>query len=235
MSNVLSEEKRQQVIALGRLGWSLRRIEQATGVRRETGSAYLKAAGIAVRAPGASGRQVPAKAANEVTTGSQPELAAPNDNINPENLPNKRKSNRQDSKPVIQVTTGFGVGWRGTKSENPKSPSACEAFREFIELGLSRGRNAMAIWQDLLAETGFRDGYGTVKRFVRKLRRDQPLEARAVIVTAQNSSRWIVRRSKACSRKFTRSVPRCHARNRQIDITFIIIYINNVNVNYLGR
>ena len=30
MSNVLSEEKKQQVIALGRLGWSLRRIQQAT-------------------------------------------------------------------------------------------------------------------------------------------------------------------------------------------------------------
>jgi transposase len=184
MSNVLSEEKRQQVIALGRLGWSLRRIEQATGVRRETGSGYLKAAGIAVRAPGAWGRQVPAKPANEVTTGSKPGLATENCNINPENLPNKRKSKSQDSKPAIPVTTGFGVGLRGTKPENPKSPSACEPFREFIELGLSRGRNAMAIWQDLLAETGFRDGYGTVKRFVRKLRGHQPPEARAVIVTA---------------------------------------------------
>ena len=46
MSNVLSEEKKQQVIALGKLGWPLRRIEQATGVRRETAGAYLKAAGI---------------------------------------------------------------------------------------------------------------------------------------------------------------------------------------------
>src|SRR5215469_6453403 len=148
MSNVLSEEKQQQVIALGRLGWSLRRIEQETGVRRETASAYLKAAGIAVRAPGAWGRQVPAKPANEVTIGS-------------------------------------GVDWSGTESENPKpTPSACEPFREFIELGLSRGRNAMAIWQDLVAETGFRGGYGTVKRFVRKLRGNQPAEARAVIVTA---------------------------------------------------
>jgi hypothetical protein len=45
MSNALSEEKRQQLIALGRLGWPLRRIEQETGVRRETASAYLKAAG----------------------------------------------------------------------------------------------------------------------------------------------------------------------------------------------
>jgi len=48
MSNALSEEKKQQVIALGKLGWPLRRIEQATGVRRETASAYLKAAGIVV-------------------------------------------------------------------------------------------------------------------------------------------------------------------------------------------
>ena len=56
MSNVLNEEKQQQVIVLGRLGWSLRRIEQQTGVRRETVSAYLKAAGIAVRGPGRWGR-----------------------------------------------------------------------------------------------------------------------------------------------------------------------------------
>ena len=55
MSNVLSEAKKQQVIALGRLGWPLRRIEQETGVRRETAGAYLKAAGIGVRPPGALG------------------------------------------------------------------------------------------------------------------------------------------------------------------------------------
>ena len=31
MANVLSDEKRQQVLALGRLKWPLRRIEEATG------------------------------------------------------------------------------------------------------------------------------------------------------------------------------------------------------------
>ena len=71
MSNVLSEEKRQQAIALGRLGWPLRRIEQETGVRRETAGAYLKAAGIGVRPPRGRGRRPPAKPANEVTTGSE--------------------------------------------------------------------------------------------------------------------------------------------------------------------
>jgi len=39
MSNVLNNEKKQEVLALGRLGWSVRRIEQPTGVRRETASA----------------------------------------------------------------------------------------------------------------------------------------------------------------------------------------------------
>ena len=52
MSNVLAKEKRQQVLALGRLGWSLRRIERATGVRRETVSSHLKPAGVVVRGRG---------------------------------------------------------------------------------------------------------------------------------------------------------------------------------------
>jgi hypothetical protein len=53
MGNVLSDDKQQQVLVLGRLGWSLRRIEATTGVRRETASGYLKAAGISI---GPSGR-----------------------------------------------------------------------------------------------------------------------------------------------------------------------------------
>src|SRR6266700_2000205 len=38
--------------------------------------------------------------------------------------------------------------------------------------------------QDLESESGFRGGYQTVKRFVRKLRGNQPLQPRAVILTA---------------------------------------------------
>src|ERR1700757_4657867 len=85
MSNVLSREKREQVIALGRLGWSLRRIEQATGVRRETAGEYLRVAGIALRRPGGWSRQSPAKAAINPITDSVSE----------------------DSKPAIEVITGF--------------------------------------------------------------------------------------------------------------------------------
>ena len=188
MSNVLSEEKKQQVIALGRLGWPLRRIEQETGVRRETAGAYLKAAGIGVRPPGAWGRRPPSKPANEngVTTGS--DAAKPANTVNPnpnlENLPNRVKAKPANAG---EVTTGFGVELSASEPQTPPpvpSPSLCEPFREAIELALSQGRNATGIWQDLVSESGFNGGYQTVKRFVRKLRGNQPPQPRAVIITA---------------------------------------------------
>jgi hypothetical protein len=72
MANVLSDEKKQQVLALGRLGWSLRKIEEATGVRRETAGAYLRAAGVAVRAP----RQVVLSPKPASTSGVSTDLPA---------------------------------------------------------------------------------------------------------------------------------------------------------------
>jgi transposase len=164
MSNVLSEEKKQQVIALGRLGWTLRRIEQATGVRRETAGAYLKAAGIAVRASGGWGRRGPATAVHEVTTGLR------------------------EAKPANEVTTDPGGKGPEKQELQPSSPppsaSACQPYREIIELGVSRGRNAMAIWQDLVGQYGFSGGYQTVKRFVRKLRGSPVPQAAGIILTA---------------------------------------------------
>jgi hypothetical protein len=52
MSNVLDHITQQQILSLGRLGWTLSRIQQTTGIRRETISSYLKAAGIPVRLGG---------------------------------------------------------------------------------------------------------------------------------------------------------------------------------------
>jgi transposase len=184
MANVLNEEKKQQVLALGRLGWSLRRIQQATKIRRETASTYLKAAGIAVRLPSGWGRCEP-KPANEVITdfGAAkpaipviPDACNPNPNPNPENLSTKGRS-KTTSKPANEnkVITDSAV---------VPSPSACEPYREAIDLGLSRGRNARAIWQDLVAEYGFASSYQSVQRFVRKRRGTQTPEARVVIVTA---------------------------------------------------
>jgi hypothetical protein len=193
MANVLKDEKKQQIIALGRLGWSLRKIQQATRVRRETISAYLRGAGVEIWPPGRWKREGKAKAAIEVITGSDaakpaiPGFAGPlNLNPNPENLSTKGKATAP-SKPAIPVITDFGVGLSGKESENSKGvgwASACEPYREIIELGLSQDRNAMAIWQDLVSDYGFQGGYQSVRRFAYKLHGAQLPQARAVILTA---------------------------------------------------
>jgi hypothetical protein len=108
VSNFLSDEKKQQVIALGRLGWPLRRIEQA---------------------PGCGGK--PANGA---------------------------------AKPAIEVATDPAAekppDLAYARSGAPPGPSlslfqCLRALRDLIELGLSRGRNAMAIWPDLVNDHGF--------------------------------------------------------------------------------
>ena len=145
MGNVLSDDKQQQVLVLGRLGWSLRRIQATTGVRRETASGYLKAAGISI---GPSGRwgHGPAKPAIEVITGSAPTEATP----------------------------------RASRSPTAR---ACEPYREIIESALEFGRNAMAIWQDLVSDHGFAGKYANVMGYVVKVRGARPVEARVVITT----------------------------------------------------
>ena len=163
MSNVLNEQKQQEVLVLGRLGWSLRRIEERTGVRRETVSAYLKAAGIAVRGPGRRGQTN----SSSSTKPAESSTAA---------------------KPAIEVTTDSGEKTPETPQTQPRisapTASACEPYRESIEVALGRGRNAMGIWQDLVDKHGYSDGYQTVKRFIRKLRGTSSPQAVGIILTA---------------------------------------------------
>jgi hypothetical protein len=74
MGNVLNDTTQQQILALGRLGWSLRRIEQALAVRRETISGYLKAAGIVVHG---RGRRSEPKAKPAITLGVSTDPGSP--------------------------------------------------------------------------------------------------------------------------------------------------------------
>jgi hypothetical protein len=125
MANVLSEERKAQVVALGKLGWPLRRIEDATGVHRETASGYLKAAGVPVRPPRGWGRLPPSNPANGASTDLAPG-AGPN--------------------PANEVSTD--LAWPQRPGRAP-SASAWEPYREMVERAIASGRNAMAIWQEL--------------------------------------------------------------------------------------
>jgi transposase len=159
----LNEEKRQQVIALGRLGWPLRRIEKETGVRRETASGYLQTAGIPVRPPGSWGRRAP-KPANEVSPDSG---GTPGTDPHPPEQSDLASIPGSHSKPANEVSPDSAA--LPVPSRSPTA-SACEPYRDFIELSLSKGRNAKAIYQDIVDDHGFQGRYQSVKRFVRQLR-----------------------------------------------------------------
>lgn len=83
----------------------------------------------------------------------------------------------------------LATGSRGRESEDfsgetppPRPParppklarSACEEHREWIESQVALGRNAVAIYQDLVDQMGFVHRYNSVKRFVRTLRKHEP-------------------------------------------------------------
>jgi transposase len=157
MANVLGREKREQILALGRLGWTLRRIEAETGVRRETASAYLRTAGIAIRPPRRWGK-APPKPAKETSTDPGPARAA------------------REACPEPPA-------WPPVPGRSPQA-SACEPYREWIEGAVAQGRNARVIWQDLVDDHGFAAGYASVQRFVKKLRETHRPEAHPVITTA---------------------------------------------------
>jgi transposase len=174
MSNVLADDKRQQIVALGRLGWSLRRIEEATSVRRETVSGYLRAAGVAVRGPG---RPTEAKAKPAI---SPPEVSTDPGRSNPAIL-SEVSTDSEPPKPAISPKVSTDPA--PVRPGRAPSASACEPYRELIADALARGRNAMAIWQDLVDRHGFAARYASVRRFVVALRGDAPHDARVVITT----------------------------------------------------
>lgn len=169
MANVLSLEKRQQVIGLGQLGWSLRRIQEATGVRRETVSDYLKAAGIAVRRPREQKLRAEAKPAslpNPDTDSAEPASQSENPDTD---APGAKAASRPENRDTDAAAN------RASRGDNPETgsrrrqsgpASICEPYREIIEEGVRRGRNGMGIYQDLVSDHGFRGAYSAVRRYL---------------------------------------------------------------------
>jgi hypothetical protein len=111
----------------------------------------------------------------------------------------RRRRGRQNRPPQAEVSTDFSSKNSAESNSKPataakvstdlavgRSPtaSACEPYRELIGEALARGRNARAIWQDLVDDHGFAARYASVLRFVRKLRGTEAPEARVVITTA---------------------------------------------------
>src|ERR1019366_5541341 len=138
------------------------------------------------------GRASPAKPANGAIT--DPALSKPAIEVITDSAGAKPFPAGDDpvcAKPAKEVITDFGaeLASAAPSATEPKpgrspSASACAPYRDSIEVGLAKGRNAMGIWQDLVDFCGFTGGYQSVRRFVRKLQGIPSPEACAVIETA---------------------------------------------------
>ena len=146
MANYLKVQKRQQVIALLELGWSYRRIEAETGVRRETVSRYA--------------RQRDSKAA-KVFPGSGGVEKAPNGDF----------SDLADSKAAKPFPGSGGKAAKVFPGSEPASRSAATAYHDVITGKLAQRLSVQRIWQDLVADYGYGHSYESVKRYVRGLKR----------------------------------------------------------------
>jgi transposase len=152
MGHYLNGMKRQQVISLLELGWSYRRIEAETGVRRETVSRYDQARD--------AGRSNAAK----VFPGSEPPDPAPALAAPIGEAPNAANVFAGSPPKPAKVFAGSPASTRR---------STAAPYRTTIEEKLEAGLSAQRIWQDLTEEYGYGASYESVKRFIRGVARPQ--------------------------------------------------------------
>ena len=144
--NVLKPHQKSSVLTLVQREVSQHEISRKTGVDRKTIRKLARAVGLGL-AGGESNSPIPA-------TGS-------------ESLPGQIPPPR----PPAGETGGLAVSRQKVPAH---ARSACEAHREWIETQVHLGRNAMAIYQELVDRHGFARRYNSVKRFCRALRGREP-------------------------------------------------------------
>ena len=144
--NVLKPHQKSSVLTLVQREVSQHEISRKTGVDRKTIRTLVRAMGL-TPAAGESNSPTPA-------TGS-------------EGLPGQI--------PPPRPPAGEAGGLAVSRQRLPAhARSACEAHREWIEAQVHLGRNATAIYQELVDRFGFAQRYNSVKRFCRALRRREP-------------------------------------------------------------
>jgi len=144
MPNYLKMPKKSQVLALLELGWSYRRIQGETGVRRETVSEYDKT-----------------RQANAAKTfpGSDPSPPPDSPDI----------SRDEGSNPAKTFAGSWSKPAKTFPGSPPRSRFAAAVYRTAILEKLDVGLSLQRIWQDLVEEYGYGASYESVKRFVRTI------------------------------------------------------------------
>jgi transposase len=144
MPNYLKMPKKAQVLALLELGWSYRRIEAETGVRRETVGRYDRA-----------------RSANAAKTFPGSEASPPADSLDDPPL--------DDSKAAKTFAGSRSNPAKTFPGSAPRPRFSAAVYRTAITEKLDAGLSLQRIWQDLVEEYGYGASYESVKRFVRTI------------------------------------------------------------------
>lgn len=143
--NVLKPDKKAAIITLLKNGISQREIHKKTKIHRETIRKYAEENNLLKQ---------------EAESENKPEIKKERVSI-----VIKKQSN---APPVLEKTETEQTG------NKTAAGSACVPYKDWIEAQINLGRNAMAIYQDLVEMYGFSNKYNSVKRFVRKLKEKDP-------------------------------------------------------------
>jgi transposase len=153
MANQLSMAKIDAILTLNQRNWSIRRIAKELRLHRDTVARHVQLL----------------EQTAQLTQAAHPGLG------DASQLQGKLG---QALSGADEVKTGQAPIGSEAPPGRPNQASRCEAYRPIIETKLGAGLSAQRIYQDLVREHGFAGKYHSVRRFVRRLGRGQPLPFR---------------------------------------------------------
>jgi transposase len=156
--NVLNPNKQATIVTLLARGTSQREVARITGIDRKTVRGYHQR-WLAERAA----QQAPQQAASQANS---PGVATGADAVT--------LTTTATCATIAATTATAQTPPPWPPAVVPTASSRCEPHRSFIAAQSRLGRNAMAIYQDLVDHHGFAGAYNSVKRFVARLRHKEP-------------------------------------------------------------
>lgn len=175
MANRLKMAIIQAILHLHSLRWSQRRIAEELDIDRDTVRRYLS------RHLGGPNAAIPPAGFEEPNTATFPGVPAPEGQASDRAAASDQAADSNaaispaGSKPVERPPNtaippaGADAAKCGRNATRSGRRSECEPHRELILAQREQGLSAQRIWQDLVAEHGFKAAYDSVKRFVRSL------------------------------------------------------------------
>lgn len=185
MANQLGMAEQQSILVLAGRGWSRRRIARALGIHRETVARHV---GLSQAGAACTGAGPPLDGASDDRTGRSGAADSPKPAISITGSDRSAcdaqggEADGRDPGPILDPGVS-AVGPDPSKPANSITGSAgrqshCVPHQAVILAKLEQGLSAQRIWQDLVGDYGFTDGYQSVQRFVRRLRTRTPLPFR---------------------------------------------------------